>query len=182
MAVQIHRLTGAGPSGANITSNTRLNAEDAHSVSGTTNPIVVPVAGTNYSYWASTRLYFDGSGTGTINNIKWYTDGSNGLGTGVGLVAATAAVYAQATGTPGTTGTQLTVANYGNGTTDLDAEPVDAFSLNSGAPLSVAGTVTNPLDEYFGSRVVLQVTVGTTAGPGATAQETMTWRYDSTIP
>lgn len=183
MAVEIHRLTGAGPTGTDITSiNTRLNAADAHTTADTTNPIVVPAAGSNYSYWAATRLFYDGGpDTGTIDNIEWFTDGANGLGTGVGLVAATAAVYDQAVGTPGVSGTELTVANYGNGTTDLDAEPVDAFTLTTGSPLTVAGSVTDPQDEYFGSMVVLQVTVASTASPGATPTETMTWRYDSTI-
>lgn len=183
MAVQIHRLTGAGPTGTNITSiNTRLNAEDAHSVAGTTNPITIPSVGTNYSYWANTQLYFDSSGTGTIDNIEWFTDGANGLGTGVGLLAQTANTYGEASGTPGDTGDELTIANYGDGIDDLDGAPVDAFTLVTGSPLSVAGSVTDPTDEYFGSIVVLQVSVGTTAGPGATPQETMTWRYDSTIP
>jgi len=182
MALQIHRLTGTGPTGTDITSiNTRLNAEDAHSTAGTTNPIRIPTSGTNYSYWAVTRLYYDGSGTGTINNIEWFTDGTNSLGTGVGLVMARANVYAQATGTPGVTGTQLTVANYGNGTTDLVEAPANAFTFTSGSPKAVTGSVTNPTDEYFGQMVVLQTTVGTTASAGATPQESCTFRVDSTI-
>jgi hypothetical protein len=56
--VQIVRKTGASPGSAtNITGiNTRANAEDAHSVSGTSNPIRVPTSGTKYSYWVTTRL------------------------------------------------------------------------------------------------------------------------------
>lgn len=179
MSVQIHRLTGAGPSGTDITNiNTRLNAADAHSTADTSNPIRIPDSGTNYSYWASTRLYFDGVGVGTINNIVWFTDGANGLGTGVGLVAAAATEYHQATGTPGETGTELTDANYGG---DLLAEPVDAFTFVTGSPLSVSGSITDPQDEYFGNLVVIQTTVADTAGPGPTPQETITWRYDSTV-
>lgn len=182
MSVQIRRLNGAGATGTDITSiNTRLNAEDAHSTAGTTNPIRVPASGTNYSFWANIRLYFSGTGTGTINNIAFYTDGDNNLGTGLGLNASTASVYAQAVGTAGTTGTQLTVANYGNGTTDLNDAPVDAFTLTTGSPLSVTGTVTDPEDEAFGDIVVLQTTVADTASAGATAQETMTFVYDTTI-
>jgi hypothetical protein len=178
MAVQIRRLTGAGPTGTDITSiNTRLNAEDAHSTAGTTNPILIPPSGTNYSYWCPTRLYYDSSGTGTINNIKWFTDGTNSLGTGVGLVVNTASGYVQATGTAGETGTELTTGNYAT----LAGAPSNAFAYNTGSPLSVTGSVTNPSSEYFGDLVVMQVTVGTTAGAGATTTETITWRYDSTI-
>lgn len=182
MSVQIHRLTGAGPTGTDITDiNTRLNATDGHTTAGTSNPIRIPDAGSNYSFWAVTRLFFDGTGVGTINNIKWFTDGANGMGTGVGLVAALADVYDQAEGTEGETGTELSVANYGNGTTDLDEEPSTAFDFTSGSPKDVGGDVTDPDDEYFGQMLVLQTTVGTTAAPGPTAQETMTWRYDSTV-
>ncbi len=103
--VTIRRLTGAGPTSTDVTSiNTRANAEDAHSTAGTTNPIQIPAAGTNYSYWVVTQLSADTSPSGTINNVKWYTDGANGFGTGVTAKGNTATGYVQATGTPGTTG------------------------------------------------------------------------------
>ena len=182
MAVQIRRLTGSGPTATDVTSiNTRLNAEDAHSTGGTSNPILKPAAGTNYSFWAVFRLFFSGSGTGSISDIEWFTDGANGLGTGRGLKVATAGVYDQATGTPGVSGDQLTVAAYGNGSTDLDGAPADAFGYTSGAPLAVAGGVTDPSSEEFGDYVVLQYSVGTTAAAGAGSQETITWRWLSTI-
>ena len=177
--VTIRRWTGTSgaPTKTDITSiNTRANAEDAHSTAGTTNPIQIPAAGTNYSYWVSTRLSADTSPTGTINNIRWYTDGANGFGTGVTCkVSAGASAYTQATGTPGTTGTQLTSGAYtGVGT------PSDAFSYTSGSPLSVTGSISNPSTGDFGNFVVYQTEVGTTAGPGATATETFTWKYDET--
>jgi hypothetical protein len=181
MSVQIRRLVGTSPgtSGAvDITSiNTRLNAEDAHTTAGTTNPILKPPSGTNYSYWAVFRLFYNGSGTGTINNIKWFTDGSNGLGTGRGLVVNTATGYVQATGTTGETGTQLTTGNYAT----LAGAPSNAFAYTTGSPLSVAGSVTNPSTEYFGDFVVAQVTIADTASAGASSPETISWRYDSTI-
>lgn len=178
MALQIHRLTGAGPTGTDITSiNTRANAEDSHSTSGTTNPIRIPAAGTNYSYWVVTRLYYNGSGTGTINNVKWYTDGGNGFGTGVTCSVGTATAYTQASGTAGTTGLELTSGNYASFTLGN----ANAFTYTSGSPLSVTATVTDPSSEYFGDRVVYQIAVGTTAGAGATPTETFTFQYDSTI-
>jgi hypothetical protein len=178
MAVQIRRKTGATPTNTDITSiNTRLNAEDAHTTAGTTNPILKPAAGTNYSYWCVTRLYYDGAGTGTINNIKWFTDGGNGLGTGRALVVNTATGYVQATGTTGETGTQLTTGNYAT----LAGAPSDAFAYTTGSPLSVSGSVTDPSSEDFGDYVVMQDTIGTTASAGASSTETISYRYDSTI-
>lgn len=173
--VQIVRLTGAGPTATDITSiNTRANAEDTHTTAGTSNSILVPAAGTNYSYWVVTRLNVTAITAGTVDNIKWYTDGSNNFGTGVTCKGNTATGYTQATGTAGTTGLQLTTGNYAT----LAGAPTDVFAYTSGSPLSVSGTTTTT--GQVGDRVVYQIEVGTTAASGATATETFTWRYDDT--
>jgi hypothetical protein len=173
--VQIVRLTGAGPSATDITGiNTRANAEDAHTTAGTSNPIQIPTSGTNYSYWVTTRLNCTVTPSSLINNIKWYTDGANGFGTGVTCKVNTASSYVQATGTPGTSGTQLTTGNHAG----LAGTPVNAFTYTSGSPLSVTGSLSNPSTGQFGDRVVYQIEVDNTASPGATAQETFTWKYD----
>lgn len=179
--VQIRRLTGVGPTYTNITSvNTRISTSDNPYTTETANPIPIPSVGTNYSYWCVTRLFANTAPTGTIDNIKWYSDGTNSFGTGVSFNVATAGVYAQAAGTPAETGTQLTVANYGNGTTDLNGAPSDAFAYNSGAPLSVTGSIVGPTTGNFGDMAVFQSAVTTTADAGATAAETVTWQYDET--
>lgn len=179
--VQIRRQTGATPTNNNITSiNTRLSTSDNHYTTETSNPIPIPAAGTNYSYWCVTQLYASSTPTGTIDNIKWYTDGTNSYGTGISLKVATANTYDQAGGTAGTTGTQLTVANYGNGTTDLDGAPVDAFGKTSAAPLSVSGSLDNPSTGNFGDLVVYQAEVINTASAGTSTTETITWQYDET--
>lgn len=173
--VQIVRLTGSGPTATDITSiNTRANAEDAHTTAGTSNSILVPAAGTNYSFWVVTRLNVTAITAGTVDNVKWYTDGSNNFGTGVTCKGNTASGYVQATGTTGTSGTQLTTGNYAT----LAGAPSDVFAYTSGSPLSVTGTTTTT--GQFGDRVVYQIEVGTTAASGATAQETFTWKYDDT--
>lgn len=175
----INRKTGVGPTNTNITAaNTRASASDNPYTTETANPVPIPGAGTNYSFWVVTRLQCTVAPTTLVNNLKWFTDGSSGFGTGVGLVVATANVYDQATGTLGTTGTQLTVANYGNGTTDLDAEPVDAFTFTSGSPLAVTGSIAGTGE--FGDHVVYQFSVGTTASAGTAPAETITWQYDET--
>jgi len=174
--VLIRRLTGAGPTLTDITSiNTRANAEDAHTTAGTSNSILVPSAGTNYSYWVTTRLDVTAITAGTVNNIKWYTDGANNLGTGVTMKMNTASSYVQATGTAGTSGTQLTTGNHAG----LAGAPTDAFAFTSGSPKSVSGT-TSSVSSTFADMVVYQIEVGTTAAAGATGSETLTWQYDDT--
>lgn len=181
--VQIVRKTGAAPGTAtDITGiNTRANAEDAHSTAGTSNPIRIPAAGTNYSFWVTTRLNVTVTPTGTIDNLRWFTDGINNFGTGVTCKGAKASTgvdagYRQATGTAGTTGTQLTQANHSG----LDEAPADIFTFTSASPKSLTGSISNPTTGQFGDHWVYQTEVGTTASPGATGQETFTWRYDET--
>jgi len=179
--VQIRRWTGSSgaPTKTNISSiNTRANAEDAHSTAGTSNPIQIPGVGTNYSYWVSTRLFANSSPAGTIDNIRWHTDGTANFGTGVDANVRPATAYIQAPGTPGTTGTELTTVNH----VSITGAPVDAFSNypNATTNLAVTGSVANPSTGDFGNFVVYQLTVGSTAGPGATSMETFTWLYDET--
>lgn len=173
--VQIHRLTGAGPTSTNITGiNTRANAEDAHTTAGTSNSILVPGAGTSYSYWVTTQLNVTAITGGTVNNLRWYTDSSNNFGTGVTCKAQNATSYVQATGTPGDSGTQLTTGNHAG----LSGAPVDAFTFTSGSPKSLTGSTSTT--GLFGDRMVYQIEVASTASSGATAQETFTWKYDDT--
>jgi hypothetical protein len=177
--VTIRRWTGAsgGPTKTDITGiNSRANAEDAHSTAGTTNPVRIPDAGSNYSYWVTTRLSCDVTPAGTINNLRWYSDGNNNLGTGVTCVGAVGSNYVQATGTQGTSGTELTQGNHAG----LDEAPANVFTYTSGSPKSLTGSISNPNTGDFGQFFVYQVAVASTAGPGATASETFTWQYDET--
>lgn len=99
------------------------------------------------------------------------------MGTGVSLNVATASTYIQATGTAGTTGNQLTSANYTSALSPSVA--TDAFAKTSGAPISVAGSIGSVTGD-FGDFVVYQVAVVSTAGPGTTTAETITWQFDET--
>ncbi len=183
--ITINRITG--PSGTqvetDITSiNTRANAADAHTTGDTASPIEIPSAGTNYSYWVHTQLDATTAPDNLVDNLEWFTDGSNTYGTGVtcNVSQAARASYTEAPGTPGVTGTELTDANYTGGTL-TPATPTDVFAEVTGAPLTVSGstTTTGP----FGDMVIYQVSVGTTAVPGdhpPSTPETFTWRYDET--
>jgi len=173
--VLIRRLTSTGPTLTDITSiNTRANAEDTHTTAGTSNSVLIPAAGSNYSYWVVTRLDVTAITGGTVNNIKWYADGTNNFGTGVTCNGNTATAYTQATGTAGTTGLQLTTGNYATVTT-----PVDVFTFTAGSPKSVTGS-TSSVSAVFADMFVYQLVVGTTAASGASAQETFTYQYDDT--
>jgi len=173
--VLIRRLTGAGPTATDITSiNTRANAFDGHTTADTTHPIVVPTSGTNYSYWVVTRLDATVAPATNITNLKWYTDGANGFGTGVTCKMNTATGYVQATGTQDTTGDVLNTTNYST----LAGATSDCFAFTSGSPKSVTGSQSST--GQFGDRVVYQIEVASTANPGPTNQETFTWTYDET--
>ena len=179
--IQIRRKIGATPTNYDITSiKTRLSTSDNHYTTQTTNPLPIPPSGTKYSFWATFQLFAATTPVGTVDNIKWYTDGTDSLGTGISMKVATANVYDEATGTTGDTGDELTVANYGHGTTDLDGAPVDAFSKTSGAPFAVTGSISNPSTGDFGDLIALQSAVISTASAGTTPTESITWKYDET--
>lgn len=188
--VLIKRVTGASGSQTlnDITSaNTTLNSFDAAS-DGTSHPVAIPGAGTNYSYWASVCLVCSVAPPTAINNIAVYSDGSDSLGTGIGMNVATVAGtngstttnYTQATGTPGTTGLEAG-ANYGHSITT----PTNFFSYTSASPLSLSGTFTTGVDTAansaagrFGDWLIEQLTVATTASAGVTTSETVTFVWD----
>lgn len=171
--VEIVHTNGASPADNDITSaNLRFDASDTSSTASTAAPIAIPTSGSNYSYWRCTRLKVTGGTFTQVDNIKWFTDGGNGLGTGVTLNVGTSDSYTQATGSSGT-GTQLTDANYTGGTLST---PADAFGKTSGSPLSVNGTLTTA--GHTSDYVVLQLAVASTASPGTTSGETITWQYD----
>ncbi len=181
--VIINRLTGSGPIVRTDLAggNTRANAFDSHTTGDTANPIEIPTAGTNYSYWVNTQLEATVAPDNLIDNIEWFTDGVNSYGTGITNVVAQAAEasYTEAPGTPGVTGTELTDTNYTGGTL-TPATPTDSFAFVTGTPLAVTGSTTTTGD--FGNIVVYQVAVITTATPGTkpATPETITWRFDET--
>ena len=174
--VIIIRKTGSGPSTDDITSiNTRANTTDIHSTADTSAPIQIPTdTSTKRSYWVVTRLQTTVAPDNLIDNIEWYTDGANGFGTGVGCIGESATDYTQASGTTGDTGAALTTGAY----TSLTTDPVNVFTFTSASPNAISGSTTSA--EQFGDHMVYQTTVTSDASPGATPQETFTWRFDET--
>lgn len=172
--VVINRTTGSGPTKTTIQGTTdRLSTSDTQNP-GTNNPIPIPAAGTNYSFWVSTRLQATAAPANGINNIKWYSDGTS-FGTGLTCSGNQATGYTQATGTVGTTGTVLSTGNYAT----LAAAPVDVTTLTSGSPMSITGSIAATTGD-FGNFFVYQLAVGTTANVGTVAARTFTFQYDET--
>lgn len=173
--VVINRYTGSTGTKTAITSiNSRANAADSHSTGDTSNPIKKPTSGSNYSYWVTARLQATSAPTGTIDNLRWFSDGTNNFGTGVTCNGNAASSYIQATGTPGETGNQLTTTAHSGLSTGI----ADVFSHTSGSPKTLTGSTTGTGD--FGQFFVYQLAVSTAVVAGATATETFTYRYDET--
>jgi len=161
--------------------NIRFKTADDATID-TNNPIPIPAAGTNNSYWKQIYLYCATAPDTQVDNIKFYTDGTNfgtGITTNVGdempVKSSTADTgYDVATGTPGTSGTIMTSH------TDITAV-TDVFSYTSGSPKSVttseAGSVINAIGETT-NYLVFQMVIGPTASPGDLANETFTFVYD----
>jgi len=166
----VEEATDAGPAWNEITT-ARFNTADEHAPT-TTNPIPIPTAGSNYSYWKTWRLKFTGSYT-QITNVKIYTDGG-GYGTGittqVGDEVLTAGQYDQASGTSGTSGDYIT--NH----TGITAA-TDIFTYTSGSEKTV-DTSTISGDPGYSNLIIVQMGVTTTASQGTLSAETFTWIYD----
>jgi|APSaa5957512535_1039671.scaffolds.fasta_scaffold55736_2 hypothetical protein len=147
-------------------------------------PVPIPSAGTTYSYWKQVYLYCDTAPDTSIDNLKFYSDGT-GFGTGITLNvgdefptknSGSDAGYEIATGTSGSTGDEVT-ANHASVT-----GVTDVFSFTSGSPLSGPtisedSSIINAIGETS-NYLVLQLAVTSTATPGNKTDETLTIQYD----
>jgi hypothetical protein len=169
MPATVSVIQRTGPIGLPVNtaiSNLRHNTDDTANP-GTVNPLVRPTVGSNYGYWKTTYLNADTTPDGTIDNIRFFSDGTIGW-TGVELFAGTDPAYTEATGTLGVTGNISTVAI------------VDIVNYVFATPLAVPGSLSNPSTGKISDFVVLQAKVGTGAVAGTLPFETLTYRYDET--
>lgn len=106
--VELRSHHGATPSaGTNVLSSTiRFKAADNDTVDST-DPLLIPLSGTVYSYVKQLRFYATTTPSNLINNLKFWTDGSNGYGTGITLQTK---VFVGLTSTA-TSGTTTTLVN-----------------------------------------------------------------------
>lgn len=156
--VTILEKNGAGGTTTDKTGGTvRLKKADNSTVD-LNNPLVKPASGSDWSFEKWLRLNFAGTYT-QASDLKAYTDGSSGLGTGINLWAKAVASYATPAQASSSTG-------YAN-----------AFTYTSGAPLSLgAGPFTGTGEK--GDHLVLVCEVQSTASGGLTPSETLTLAWD----
>jgi hypothetical protein len=149
-------------------------------------PVPVPVAGTNYSYWKQIYLYCETAPDTQVDNIKFYTDGT-GFGTGITLnvglqfpvknsLADTGYEVASTGGTSGTTGVELTVG-HADVTTVASAFDYTSGAALTGPTISETSSLIDAIGETT-NYLCLQIAVGTTAVPGNKVDETLTFQYD----
>ena len=168
--ISIKEINGSGGGTPTTITTPRLCSADNYNP-GTLYPLVKPAAGSNYSYWKTWYLNADTTPTGTINNVKVYTDGTIGW-TGVILKFGTNTTYTQSTGTQDTTGVDAA--------TSLSITMTDASTYTSASPLSLSGSITNPSTGKVSDYLIVQATVSTSATAGTLSSETITFRYDET--
>jgi hypothetical protein len=162
--IQIQEMS-ALTTGTDKTSGTvRFKVADNATVDGN-NPIVVPGSGTAYSYTKKLRAKMTVAPNTNVSNLRWYADGANSFGTGIGVTVKNL----------GTTW----AANY----ITAQSGGSDLFGYTSAAPLSGCTTDTGPWlpasnGNFIGDLIELQMTVASTASNGALSAETLTLAYD----
>lgn len=124
-------------------------------------PLVIPTAGTNISFEKIVRMRAAGTFT-QLSNLNAYTDGANGLGTGVGIQEKTEATY-------GTPIEPTSTAGFSDIFARTSGTPVDMDGLNTGVI-----TATGPMGDFM----AMIMTVASTATQGVTPSETLTFAWD----
>lgn len=128
------------------------------------NPIPIPGSGTAYSYIKHFKFNVTATPANTINNLKVYSDGANGLGTGMDLLIGTNASYVSPLTQLATQYTSVTLNSV--------------FGYTSGSALAVTGSLSNPSTGFVGDYIVSQFTVASTATQGNSGSEVITFSFD----
>ncbi len=177
--VIINEYHGAGWAKTDKTSGTVRfkNADDANV--DLINPLVVPASGQEYSFEKWLRLEItDAGGFTQIDNLRAYSDGSNGFGTGIKLWYAVTGSYrppeipSESADPPQSTAAGSPQENM-----------TDFFTATSGAPIDMDAINTGPFTdgspaEQIGDYLALVMEVETTASQGVLTAETLTFAYD----
>lgn len=157
--VQIGEKNGAGATFTDKTSSTVRfkNADDA--TVDLNNVMVVPGAGSDWSFQKWLRAKFTvGPGT-QITNLRVYSDGANGFGTGINLWAKAVTAYS-------TPAEETASAGYTN-----------FFTYTSGSALLLGAGPLSGTGEK-GDHCVMAMEVQSTAGAGVLTAETLTLAWD----
>jgi len=171
--IQIREKNGAGQTATDKTAGTiRFKKADDAGVD-LLNPLVVPSSATEYSCQKWLRMYVAGGSYTQISNLRLYSDGASGYGSGVKLWAKTAAAYA----TP-------SIPSTANDPPQLSAVPmVDMFTYTAGAPLDMDDLAAGPFDasgvpKDIGNYLVLVMEVEIGTAQGVKPAETLTFAWD----
>lgn len=157
--VQIIEKNGTAGTGTQKDSGTVRFKNADNATVDSNNPMVVPTAGSDYSYEKWLRLKVTAAPDTNLSNLKCYSDGSIGYGTGVTPYAKAVTTYAtpaQATATAGYTA-------------------LGSYTASSALDLGTAA-VTGTGEK--GDHAVLMLKVDSTASPGTLTAETLTFAYD----
>lgn len=164
--------------GASATiTNLRFNAEDTND-QDLASPLIIPGAGTIYSYWKQIYMDCTTAPDTQVDNVKIYTDGTLGWGTGLTVQVGDENPLHSASVTTGydVANAQEIMTNH----TDITAE-TSLFTFTSGSPrtitISEAGSIINATSETT-NYIVLQTDLASTASPATKPTETVTWQYD----
>ena len=141
----------------------------------TNNPITIPTSGQTHSYEKWLELAITGTAPSQrINNLKFYTDGGNGFGTGITMYGEVNPTGSFRSAAQAASGNAVPLGGSGSITmTNAFAyTAAGAFALSSAAE-TFSGSTTN-----IGRFVVLVMTVSAAASQGTLTAETGTFSYD----
>lgn len=157
--VQLVEKNGAGGTTTDKTSgNIRFKKADNATVD-LLNPLVKPPSGSDWSFEKWLRLLVTGGSYSQMTNIGAFSDGANGMGTGINLWARAVASYA----TPAQATSSTGYTNF--------------FTFVTGSRLSLgAGPFTGTGEK--GDHLVMVCEVQSTASGGLTPSETLSIGWD----
>lgn len=157
--VQIVEKNGAGGTTTDKTLGAIRFKNADNSTVDLVNPMVKPPSGSDFSFEKWLRFNVSGGTYTQITNVRAYSDGANGLGTGVLLWAKAVTAYATPAEATATTG----YTNF--------------FTYTSGSPLTLgAGPFTSTGEKA--DHLVMMCEVQSTASGGLTPSETLTIAWD----
>lgn len=152
------------------------NADDA--AVDLNDPLVVPSSGQEYSFEKWLRLEIAGGAFTQISNLRAYSDGANGFGTGVKLWYAVTGAYMQpvvpdeGADPPQSAAAGSPVENMADFFGSSQGSPIDLDAINTG-PFT-DGSPSEPIGDFL----ILVMEVEPTASNGVLAAETLTFAYD----
>lgn len=165
---QVDAATSTGPTMAAWPAGGRFHRADSHpTTDGATTYIPIPTVGTNYSWRKSFKLNVTVAPTGTVSNLRFFSD-AVAWGTGVTCYAKQKAAYTQ--------------GSSSDNSALFDGTAVDVTTYTSGSPLTINASTVLTATTGYGTQdyLVLQVGGGTTVTPGTTTARTLTYRVDET--